>query len=74
MSADRFLRAQGRRAASAASGLALLSRRLGSERAGVPSLPPAGRGYMGRGGGGREEESLGALLSPPPGGGARARP
>lgn len=72
MSVGRFLRAREHRAAPAASGLALLSRRLRSVRAGVSSSPPAGRGYMARGGGGREEESLGALLSPPPGGDARA--
>lgn len=72
VSAGHLLRAPPHRAAPAASGLALLRSRIGSVRAGVSGSPPAGRGYMARGGWGREEESLGALLSPPPGGGARA--
>lgn len=69
MSAGRFLRDRRRRAAPAASGLALSSRRPGPARAGVSGSRPRGGVTWRAGDRGRGE--LGALLSPPRGGGAR---
>lgn len=69
VSAGRFLRDRRRRAAPAASGLALSSRRPGPARAGVSGSRPRGGVTWRAGDRGRGE--LGALLSPPRGGGAR---